>query len=102
MTLNSTNASSSVFKDGRLKPGIYKIQNLFSETYLDVHQHSKQVCCRPARDLEDGKGLVRMHLPSVVRVSNNFKWEINSFGVGYTVRRVSFLLQSDLLSAVVC
>ena len=101
MTLNSTNASSSIFKDGRLKPGIYKIQNLYSETYLDIHQHSKQVCCRPARDLEEGRGLVRMRPLPVARVLNTCKWEIKGFGVGYTVQRVSFLFLSDLLSAAV-
>jgi len=53
------------------KPGIYKIQNLFSETYLDIHRHSKQVCCRPFRDLEDGRGLVRLYLLSVVRVCDD-------------------------------
>ena len=61
----------SIFKDGKLKPGIYKIQNLCSETYLDIHRHSREVCCRPARDLEDGRGLVSPHLPSVVRVSDD-------------------------------
>jgi len=69
MTLNSTGDSSSIFKDGKLKPGVYKIQNLYSETYLDIHRHSKQVCCRPARDLE-GRGLVRLYLPSAVHVSD--------------------------------
>ena len=101
MTLSSTSYPSSIFKDGRLKPGIYKIQNLYSETYLDIHQHSKQACCRPAQDLEDGRGLVRVRPLSVARVSNICKWEIKSFGVGYTVQRVSFLFLSNLLSATV-
>jgi len=30
------------------------------------------VCCRPAKDLEEGRGL----------------WEIKSFGAGYTVRKI--------------
>ncbi|KAF9642075.1 hypothetical protein BDM02DRAFT_2708081 [Thelephora ganbajun] len=87
MTLDS-NSDLSIFKDGRLKPGIYKIQNLYAETYLDIHQHSKGVCCRPGRDLEDGRGLVRLCLPSAIRLSDAHKWEIKTFGVGYTVRRV--------------
>ena len=62
MTPNSTTESSRIFEGGKLKPGIYKIQNLYAETYLDVHQHSKEVGCRPARDLEDGRGLVSPHL----------------------------------------
>jgi len=62
MTLKSAANSSRIFEAGKLKPGIYKIQNLYTETYLDVLQHSKEVCCRPARDLEDGRGLVRPRL----------------------------------------
>ena len=82
--------ASSIFKDGKLKPGVYKIQNLCSGTYLDIHRHSREVCCRPARDLEDGRGLVSLYLPSVpVRVSDDQKWEIKSFGAGYTIRMVS-------------
>ena len=60
MTLNSPTDSSSIFEDGKLKPGIYKIQNLYSRTYLDIHEHSRQMCCRPAQDLEEGNGLVRL------------------------------------------
>ena len=59
MTLHSHSDSLSVFKDGKPKPGIYKIQNLYSQTYLDIHEHSKELCCRPAQNLEEGKGLVR-------------------------------------------
>ncbi|KAF9783532.1 hypothetical protein BJ322DRAFT_1110426 [Thelephora terrestris] len=72
MTLKSTGDSPSIFKDGKLKPGIYKIQNLRSDTYLDIHQYSNEVCCRPAKDLEEGRGL----------------WEIISLGVGYAVKMV--------------
>ena len=89
MTRNSTSGLPSIFEDGELKPGVYKIQNLESETYLDIHQHTKQVCCRPARDLEDGRGLVRLPLPLVACASDNEKWEIKSLGAGYAVRRVS-------------
>ena len=58
MTMNSTSGSSSIFKDGKLKPGIYKIQNILSETYLDIEVHSREVCCRPAKDLGEGRGIV--------------------------------------------
>jgi hypothetical protein len=91
-TGHSTSRSSSIFEDGTLKPGIYKIQNLYSQTYLDIHEHSKEVCCRPAKDLERRKGLVRPHLFSVDRASDNQKWEIKSFGTGYVVQRVSVLI----------
>lgn len=57
MTSNSTGDSLSIFRY-ELKPGIYKIQNLFSQTYMDIHEHTKEVCCRPAANLGEGKGLV--------------------------------------------
>ena len=61
MTMNSTtNDSISIFKDGKLKPGIYKIQNLHSQTYLDVEERSREICCRPATVLEEGRGFVRL------------------------------------------
>jgi len=60
MALNSTTSDSlSIFKDGKLKPGIYKIQNLRAQTYMDVHEHLREVCCRPATALEEGRGFVR-------------------------------------------
>ena len=58
MTLDSPNDSCSIFENGRLKPGIYKIQNLHSQTYLDIHEHSRELCGRPAQNVE-GRGLVR-------------------------------------------
>jgi len=71
MGLNSASDHSSILKDGKIKPGIYKIQNIYAETYLDIHQHSKQMCCRPTQDLEDGCGLVRLRLPPALRVSDD-------------------------------
>jgi len=58
MAPNSTNDPSSIFEEGNLKPGIYKIQNVFTETFADIEMHSRQVCCRPAKDLAEGRGLV--------------------------------------------
>jgi len=89
MTLKSTSDPSSILKDGKLKPGVYKIQNLYHQNYLDVEEHSRKLCCRPVWDLEDGKGLVCLCLSSAVCVSDDWKWEIKNLGVGYTVRRVS-------------
>ena len=60
-----------IFENGILKSGVYKIQNLFSEGYLDIHLHSMEVCCRPVNDLAVGRGLVRPSLPSAVFSSNN-------------------------------
>ena len=60
MTLTSASGSTSIFKDGKLKQGIYKIQNLYSKTFVDTHEHSRGVCCRPATVLAEGMGLVRI------------------------------------------
>ena len=60
MTEHSTNRTSSIFENGRVRPGIYMIENLASETYLDIHRQSKQLCCRPAQDLEEGRGIVSL------------------------------------------
>jgi len=59
MVESTTSDSSSILKDGKLKPGIYKIQNLYTQTYMDIHDHLREVCCRPATALEEGSGLVR-------------------------------------------
>ena len=67
MTPNQANASNSLFEGGKLKPGIYKIQSVGAETYLDIHLNSKQLCCRPAQDLEEGMGLVRLYISAVCR-----------------------------------
>lgn len=58
MTPDSTSDSSSIFKNGKLKPGIYNIQNLYGQTYMDIHEHSRDVCCRSAMALGEGRGLV--------------------------------------------
>ena len=68
MTLTSTNDSVSVFEDGKLRPGIYKIMNIVSQTYVDIREHTKELCGRPVTVLE-GKGLVgsRLHLvPTII------------------------------------
>jgi len=59
MKPNPTNESPSIFQDGKLKSGIYKIRNVLTGTYADIEEHSRGMCCRPARDLEEGDGLVR-------------------------------------------
>ena len=68
MTLNSPSDPSSIFRDEKLKPGVYKIQNIGSETYVDIKLGTKEVCCRLAKDLGEGRGLVRWYFPSFVRV----------------------------------
>ena len=59
MVLTTKNDSTSIFKDGKLKSGTYKIQNIVGQTYVDIREHNKELCCRPATILElEGKGLV--------------------------------------------
>ena len=56
-----SSSDSSIFEDGKLKPGIYKIQNIYSKKYLDIEVHSREVRCCYAKDLEEGEGLVRRY-----------------------------------------
>ena len=51
-----------------MKPGIYKIQNLCTEGYVDVRELRIELCCRPARDLEEGRGLVCQYLLPVIGI----------------------------------
>ena len=55
----TTRNTSSIFRNGKLKPGIYQIQHFCHKLYMDIHELSREVCCRPATDLEQGRGLVR-------------------------------------------
>lgn len=54
----STPPGYTIFEDGKLKPGLYKIQNLASKTYLDIHEHSMELYCRPTAALEKDDGVV--------------------------------------------
>jgi len=88
MASTSTNDSVSILRDGKLKPGIYKIRNVTGQTYIDIRDDNKELCCRPATLLE-GKGLVCLcpRLAYKIVVSH-FQWEILPSGLGYTIRRV--------------
>jgi len=57
MAPNPTSDLSSVFKTGELKPGIYKIQNIYTEAFLDIHVHTLEgsVLSSPQRSW-GGKG----------------------------------------------
>ena len=70
----------SIFVDGKPQPGIYKIQNLASKTYLEVLGHSNELCCRPGTVLTPNDAVVsRNELPAFERLthlilhSGNFK-----------------------------
>jgi len=51
--------SSSILENGKLKPGVYKIQNLAGQTYVEMQESTKELCGRPATALSTGEGLVR-------------------------------------------
>jgi len=58
MHLTPTDDPMSIFVGGKLKPGRYKVQNLASQTYLEVLEPSKELCCRPASALSPTNALV--------------------------------------------
>ena len=58
-TMGLFSFGSSVFQDGQIKPGIYKIRNVESKTYVDIKDHVRELCGRPSTALEDERGLVR-------------------------------------------
>ena len=66
LVLTMTSTPTKIFKDGKLRPGIYKIQNLYTKGFLDAYEHSKEMCCRPVKGPEEG--LVRGYPLPVVRV----------------------------------
>lgn len=51
--------SPIVSPDGRVKPGIYKIKSILTQTYVDIEVHLRTLCGRPAENLGAGSGLVR-------------------------------------------
>jgi hypothetical protein len=57
--------SPSIFQDGKLKPGIYKIRSVLTQTYVDIEEHSRKIVSRPAENLEEGNGLVRPYISIV-------------------------------------
>ena len=79
----------TILRDGKLKPGVYRIQNIVGQTYVDIQERTRELCCRSATALIGGKGLVGLclHLTPVIIVKY-LQWEILPSGRGYTIRRV--------------
>jgi len=71
MTYNSPNTGPSIFQGGKLKPGIYKIQNLASGTYVDTKDDVRELCGRPTTALEDGRGQVKTATRPTTGVADN-------------------------------
>ena len=82
----ASNDSASVFADGKLKPGIYKIQNVKGHTCLDIRE-TGELCCRPATILGE-KGLVGSRSLIARPDGKHPQWEILPLGPGYSIRRV--------------
>ena len=59
-------------EDGKLQPRIYKVQNIRTETYVDIEIHLREVCCRPTETLREGRGLVSQY-PSFWLAPDHFK-----------------------------
>ena len=92
MASDSTNNTLPILKGGKLKWGIYKMRNVLTRTYLDIEEHSRALCSRPAQNLEEGNGMVRLFRWSFVRAFDDHKWEIKPLGRGYSIQRVSVLI----------
>jgi len=52
--------SSSILENGKPKPGIYQIQNLAGQTYVEMQESVRQLCGRPSMASSAGDGLVRL------------------------------------------
>ena len=55
MVYNSRETGNSIFQDGRLKPGTYKIRNIVSKTFVDIKDDLRELCGRPSTALEQGR-----------------------------------------------
>ena len=75
----------SIFAYGKLKAGTYKVQNLASETYLEILEHSRELCCRPATVLSPEDASVNLDVLLASRtldVPNTFIVGISTVRVG--------------------
>ena len=73
MHLSPNDDPMSIFVDGKLKPGTYKVQNLASDTYLEVLEPSKELCCRPAAVLTPNDALVIWNKPLTLKQTKLLK-----------------------------
>ena len=72
--------SSSILTDGKLKPGIYRIQNLAGQTFVEMQEGPRQLCCRPEAVLSSRDGLVRSIRPLITQVSVSNVCTVRLFG----------------------
>ena len=89
MSTSPADDPMSIFVDGNLIPGKYKIQNLRSQTYLEIQEHSRELCCRPDTVLtpNDAVVILTYYRPSN-RVPDVSQWEFQASGSGYSIKKV--------------
>ena len=92
MKYSSSNTSTSIYQYGKIKPGVYKIKNVVSGTFVDIKDDARELCGRPSSSLEASRGQVSLHVRLGTDVPNRKKWEILPLGAGYTIRKVSINL----------
>lgn len=51
---DSSKSGSSIYQDGKIKPGVYKIRNIVSKTYVNIKDDARELCGRPSRASEKG------------------------------------------------
>ena len=66
--------SSSILTDGKLKPGIYRIQNLVGQTFVEMQEGPRQLCCRTEAALSSQAGLVRSAEALIAEISESDLW----------------------------
>jgi hypothetical protein len=72
---DTTKMTSSILINGKLKPGIYQIQNLAGQTFVETQESSRTLCCRPANALSAGDGLVSSTLTLIATMLGRFVFD---------------------------
>ena len=92
------NDPMSIFAYGKLKAGTYKVQNLASETYLEILERSRVLCCRPATVLSPEDASVNLDVLLASRTLN----VPNTFTVGIPTVRVGVQDQKGAHGRLFC
>jgi hypothetical protein len=80
MNVSPPDDPMSIFADGKLRSGVYRIQNLYCQTYLEILEHSKELCCRPATALSPQDALVNLDVLLIFEWSGFLTLYSGSFG----------------------
>jgi hypothetical protein len=91
----------SMFVNGTLKPGKYKVQNLTGQTYLEILEDSRELCCRPGTVLSPQDALVcdsPKHLPNPQELQTYVmisQWDFQVSGSGYKIKKAPYHRSMD-------